>query len=431
MKYKFRNLVMVTLGASYLVIPAPLATAKPAAEAPAKHKRKEGAAPTAASLVADMRKSVAFIAKSAKDKISTKSKEARPFWSALKDSSKALDLLESGIKAKDANMPKGLDALGRSLPQLSASWGVLRGHHEGLQVGRGVIALSKGYDTYLFHFGPAVARKKQGGEVTAAEKTKLTKSRGEVAKLKVQLTSLKAKAKPKSYELRMIVDLIVLCDELAKDKGNDLKSYCKYIYQFDRLADTVGGYGELIEVWYPDYYKEWAVVGDSYAVWSVEYTADAYAYYEGWDYGSESVSSYGDYYEVTASVSSITSSEVSTFESYTEEYSEVSATEESVEESTEINEEVTVDEEEHTSLAEEVEEGIDDEDGDGISDEADTDNDNDGVSNDEDMDDDGDGVSDSEDADEDSGDAEADDGDSDDDGSADSDEGGDDGGADE
>ena len=49
MKYKFCNLVMVTLGASYLVIPAPLATAKPAADAPAKHKRKEGAAPTAAS----------------------------------------------------------------------------------------------------------------------------------------------------------------------------------------------------------------------------------------------------------------------------------------------------------------------------------------------------------------------------------------------
>ena len=424
MKYNFRNLLMVTIGASYLVIPAQLATAETATEVPAKHKRKEGAAPTAASLVAEMRKAVAFIAKSAKDKISTKSKEARPFWSALKDSSKALDSLESGLKAKDATMLKGLDALGRSLPQLSASWGVLRGGHEGLQVGRGVIALSKAYDMYLSHFGPAAARKKKGGEITAGEKAKLVKSRAEVAKLKTQLTALKSKAKPKSYELRLIVDLIILCDALAKDSGNDLKAYTTYIYQFDRLSHTVGGYGAVIEVWYPDYYKEWTEVGNSYAVMALEYTVDAYAYYEGWDYSSEAVSNYGDYYEVTAAVSSISTTEVSTFESYTEEYSEVSATEESEEEAAEINEEVTVDEAEDSTLADEVEEGTDDEDGDGMSDATDTDDDNDGTSDEQDADDDGDGVNDGEDADEDPGDAAADEGGGD-------EEGGDEGGGDE
>lgn len=127
MKYKLRNLTMVALGASYLVMHTPIAFAKPAAAPADKPKRKEGAALTASSLVTDMQKSVAFIAKSAKDKVSMKSKEARPFWSALEDCSKALDQIESGQKAKDGTMLKGLDALGKSLPQLSASWGILRG----------------------------------------------------------------------------------------------------------------------------------------------------------------------------------------------------------------------------------------------------------------------------------------------------------------
>ena len=436
MKYKFRNLLMVTLGASYLVMHTPSAFAKAEAAAPSKHKRKQGAPLTSASLVTDMQKAVAFIAKSAKDKISMKSKEARPFWSALEDCSKALDQMESGQKAKDGSMLKGLDALGRALPQLSASWGVLRGGHKGLQVGSGVIALSKSYDTYLFNYGPAVARKKKGGEVTDAEKAKLAKARSEVSKLKGELAALKSKAKPKSYEVRLIADLLLLCTELDKVTGDDLKAYSKYLYQLDRLTYTVDGYGDVFKVWYPDNYKGWTDVTSGCTEMYVEFTVDVSTYYESWDYSSVSVSSYGDYYEVTSSTSSITTEEESTFESYAESYSEESATEESSEESSEISEEVTVDEDEHSTFAEEVEDGSDDEDGDGVSNEDDTDNDNDGVSNDDDSDDDGDGVADSDDADEDqsaddsSDDSADDDGDSDDDGSAD-DGGGDDGGGDD
>ncbi len=436
MKYKLRNLLVITVGASYLAMHVPSTFAKGEAPAPAKHKRKEGAALTADSLVSDMRKAVTFIAKSAKDKVSIKSKEARPFWSALEDISKALDQLEGGLKAKDAGMVKGLDALGKSLPQLSASWGVLRGGHPGLQVGRGVIALSKAYDTYLFNYGPAVARRKKGGEVNASEKARLAKSRGEVSKLKGQLAALKAKAKPKSYELRLLLDLIVLCDELSKVSGDDLKAYTKYLYQLDRLTYTVDGYGDLFEVWYPDTYKGWSSACAGYNEMYIEFSVEVSSYYEGWDYSSVSVSSYGDYYEVTSSVSTITTTEETTFESYVEEYSEETATEESSEESSEISEEISIDEEESSTLSEEVEEGTDDEDADGISDDEDTDDDNDGTSDEADSDDDGDGVSDAEDADEDEGDDSAEqeamdeDGDaSDDDGAA--EEAADDGGEEE
>lgn len=428
MKNQFRNAVILAVGASCLWMSIPQAiAATQEADAP-KHKRKEGAAPTAATLVADMQKSVAFIAKSAKEKISTKSKEAVPFWAALRDSSKAIDLLEAGVKANDENTLKGLDALGLSLHQLAASWGVLRASDEGSQVGRGVIALSKAYEVFLFHFGPSVARKHMGGEVTAEEKTQLAAARAEVVSLKAQFASVKDKVKPKSYQKRFIQDTLRLCKEIEEIKGDALKDYCAYIFQYNRLIYTAVAYNMLIDVWYPETAKEmassWGFKSGNKPTLAFEKCAGGY--YKDWKYASVPVTKYGNYYEVTYCVSSITEIEETTFESYSESYSEVTATEVSSEEYTSIHEETSVEEEDSSSFAEEVADGTDDEDGDGILNEEDKDNDNDGTANDDDTDDDNDGVMDSDDADEDSSADEGDNEDSNDDGSAD-DSGGDDG----
>ncbi|MEO5712963.1 MAG: hypothetical protein ABIT37_05705 [Luteolibacter sp.] len=387
MKYtSLRNALLATIGASCFLTHAPTASAETEKkEAAAEHKK--GAAPTPASLVGDMQKAVAFIAKSAKDKISTKSKEASPFWSALKDSSKAIDELEAGVKAKDAKMLTGLDGLGMSLQQLSASWAVLDGSHEGLKVGQGVIALSKAYETYLFHFGPAVARTKMGGEITEEEKTQLVNGRAEVAKLQPQLIALEAKAKPKTYQQRLAKDLVILCEEMDKITGNDLKTYLKYLYQFNRLKYTVAAYNNLADAWYPAYAEEWKKTAPAAKSVGSEggYAKTAVAYYKDWDYTSESVKHYGNYYDCTEEVSSsITIEEESTYESYTESYSEESATEESSEETAEINEEVSVDEAEDSTLAEDMESGGDDDSAD-----DDGDSDDDGSADEDSGDDDG------------------------------------------
>jgi hypothetical protein len=370
-----RNVLLATAGASCLLAHAPYASAE-AEKKEAEVKHKQGAAPTAASLVGDMQKAVAFIAKSAKDKISTKSKQASPFWSALKDSSKAIDELEAGVKAKDAKMLTGLDGLGMSLQQLSASWGVLADSHKGLEVEQGVVALSKAYDTYLFHFGPAVARTKMGGEITAEETTQLANGRAEVAKLHPQLVALGAKAKPKSYQERLAKDLVKLCDEMDKISGDDLKTYLKYLYQFNRLKYTVAAYNNLADAWYPEYAREWKKTAPAAKSVSSEggYAKTATAYYKDWDYTSESVKHYGNYYDCTEEVSSsITTEEETTLETYTESYSEESATEESTEESSEINEEVSVDESDDSgTLAEDMESGGDD---DSATDDGDSDDD--------------------------------------------------------
>jgi len=409
---KSKNTVhpVVTLAACLACLVAMPQGSIAAEAAPAAEKKpKEGKPPTPATLVVDMRKAAALIAKGAKEKISIKSKEAAPFWSALKETNEAIGEIEAGVKAGDGTMLGGLDNLGMNMHQLAASWGVLRSSVKGGQTGSGIIALSKAYEVFLFNYGPSVARKHLGGEVTDAEKAQLAAARSEVESLKAQIAAVEAKLPAKTYQKRFTHDILALCDDIAEVKGNDLKSYCAYLFQYNRLMYTAVAYNTLIDVWYPETGKQLASAPSSKKRPVLAFEKSCGDYYKGWKYVSVPAAKYGDYYEVTACVSTVTTTEISTFESYTESYSEEAATEESSEETTAINEEVTMEEDEETSFAEEVADGADDEDGDGTADEADTDDDNDGTADEADTDDDGDGVMDTDEPEEDDGAAEDDD----------------------
>lgn len=371
--------------------------AKKAAEA--KGKNKKGDAPTPVSLVTDMQKAVAFIAKSAaesKPVINVKGKQARPFWSGLKTISEGLTSMQAGIKAKDEGMVDGLEDVGSGMTTLATTWGVIRAAYPKSQVGRGVIALSEAYNVYLHHYGPAVARYKKGGKVLDEEAEEVAKAHAQLEKLSTKLAALEGKAKKNSYQQRMVVDLMLLVGDLLDVKATSVKNYCKFVYQWDRLENALNGYNDIVEVWYPDFYTQWEIIADDTEAIGGLFV-DNNSYYTGWNYTTESVKNYGVYYEKTAAVVSVSVAQVSSYEASVEAWSEESATEESVEESEEINEEVEIDEEEEHSLFEEVEHSEDDHDGDGVLDEDDDDDDNDGVLDEDDDDDDGDGIDDADD----------------------------------
>lgn len=370
---------------------------------PAKGNNKKGAAPTPASLVEDMKASVVYIAKNAGD-ISPKSKQARPFWGALQTIANSLDQMEAGIKGKNADMLKGLDGTGRGITQLAATWGIIRGAHPKSTVGRGVVSLSAAYEMFVEHFGPAVASYKQGGgkkgKLTPKEVALIEKSAGQLEGLLAHLEQVAAKAKAKSYQARMIQDLLSLIADLADIEGTDRRAYAKFLYQWDRLEYALAAYSEIVQVYYPDFYTSWQALDADCTAMGSYFTTEIWGYYESWDYTSISIENYDAYYEETAIVASVTESEESQYEESLEAYQEESATEESTEEEEEVDEEVAeAEEDDDTSLFEEVEDSTDDEDGDGVSDEEDTDDDNDGVADAEDTDDDGDGLDDEEDAD--------------------------------
>ena len=390
---------------------------------------KKGAPPTAASLVKDMKASLAFIAKNSKD-ISPKSKQAVPFYAALKSTAKGLDQLEKGIADKSPEMLKGLDTTGEGVTQISTTWAIIRGAHPKSQVGRGVKSLDAAYEMYLSHFGPSVAILKKGGgkkgKLTDAELAEIQGAGPKMEELIGNLKQAQAAAKPKSYQHRMIADLIGLATKILGIQGTDRGTYAKYQYQTGRLRNSMGAYGNISRSYYPDYYQSsWGKLTPFVNVLTSIFGGSAWGYYDGWNYYDSSIANYGSYYESTSISSSISSSEVSSYEESVESYSEESATEEDAEDEEEIDEEQDEEEDDDQSLADEAADCEDDDDGDGISDEEDDDDDNDGVSDEEDTDDDGDGEADEEDADEDEEEEEEDDGDDDDcDGAADCDDGG-------
>jgi hypothetical protein len=384
------------------------------AKAKGKAHHKKGAPPTAASLVKDMQASVAYIVKNAKD-ISPKSKQAVPFYSALKSTSLGLDKLEKGMQDKSPEMLKGLDATGLGVTQLETTWGIIRGAHTKSSVGRGVKSLYAAYEMYLTHFGPSVAALKKGGKkgkLTDAELAEIEQAGPQLDSLIGNLNKAATTAKPKSYQSRMIQDLLHQAQKLAAIKGTDRSTYAKYQYQSGRLKNTLGAYGNVARCYYPTFFQSaWAVLTPIANALSSIFSNSAWGYYDGWDYYDASIANYGSYYETTSISTSIEVSEISTYEQSVESYEEETATEEDAEDEEQIDEEQD-DEEDDTSLADEAGDCDDDADGDGISDEEDDDDDNDGISDAEDTDDDGDGEPDDEDGDDEE---EEDDGDDDDD----------------
>ncbi len=392
------------------------AAPKPISKGKTARYNKKGAKPTPASLVHDMQEAIAYIAIEGKKDLNPKSKQERPFWGGLKLASESVDLMESGIKAKDSSMLKGLDGLGRGIGQIGAAWGVLRGGAKTSKIGRGVLALHAAYETYLTNFGPVVARYKKAGPVSKGEKVSLLKAQGEAKKLRASLTKLQAKAGKSSLEARMVTDLLRLLAELAKISVDNSSHYCQYMHYWERFSVTFYSYNECIEVWYPVFYSNWKTVYTDYSVVSTVFSSGAWSWYESWDYTSESVESYGDYYESTVEVET---SELTEEETFVESYEESSATEDSeLEAEYEVG---SADGEVDGSFSDEAMDDSDDADADGVEDEADTDDDNDGTADAADTDDDGDGVSDAEDVDMGPG-ADQDSEDSDDDGVSDADD---------
>ena len=322
-------------------------------------------------------------------------------------------------------MLKGLDQTGEGVTQLATTWSIIREAHPKSQVGRGVKSLNAAYEMYLTHFGPSVAALKKGGKkgkLTDAELAEIQQAGPKMEELIGNLKQAAASAKPKSYQSRMIADLISLATKILGIQGTDRGTYAKYQYQTGRLKNTLGAYGNISRSYYPAYYQSsWGKLTPIVSVLGSIFGGSAWGYYDGWNYYDSSIANYGSYYESTSISTSISMTEVSSYEESVESYEEESATEVDEEDEEEIEEEQEEDEddEDDDSLADEAADCDDDADGDGIDDEDDDDDDNDGTSDEEDTDDDGDGESDEEDGDEEDEDMEEEGDDDDDDGAAD------------
>jgi len=376
--------------------------AKTTKKAPAKVSNKKGAALTPLSLVNDMRSSLVYIVKNSKE-INPKAKQAKPYWMALNSAWDGVDLMEAGIKKKDVGMLKGLEDTGRGVTQLAASWGMIRGAYPKSTVGRGVSSLYKAYETYNEHFGPHVAAFKKKGPLTAKQKAQMDRSGKQLDTMFANLKKVNSKAKPKSYQSRMIQDIVGLVNTLdrVRSKGKGKLGYASYMYQWDRLQDTMWAYSEIAVDLYPDFYDSaWSTLETDIEAMDTCFgdEEEQFESYAEWDYAEEEIEEYDDYYEETGVVEEVTDEDEQEYADDVEDYNEDEAVDEDEELEEEAEEELDEDEG-GDSLIDEVGDSDGDDDGDGVADEEDTDDDNDGVCDEQDTDDDCDGVADEEDAD--------------------------------
>lgn len=377
-------------------------------KAPAKVSNKTGDQPGPLSLVGDMRKSLIYIVQHS-DEVNPKAKQTKPYWLALNAAWDGIDVMEEGIKKKDASMIKGLEDTGRGITQLAASWGMIRGAYPKSTVGRGVSSLHSAYEMYQEHYGPHVARFKKKGPLTAKEKAHMAQSSRQLDTLFANLKKVNGKAKPKSFQSRMVHDIVSLINNLdrCRTKGKGRLGYASYMYQWSRLQNAMWAYSEIISVNYSEFYESWSILESDIEVMNTCFGSEEELFesYESWDYTEDTIEEYDEYYEETAVVEEVeeevSEEEETAFEEEIEEYNEEEAVEESEELDEESDEELSEEEscEADESLFEEVGESYGDDDGDGVDDEEDTDDDNDGTADCADTDDDCDGVADEEDAD--------------------------------
>jgi hypothetical protein len=383
-------------------------------KAPAKSSNKKGKAPGPTDLVHDMQKAVAYIINAAeKSKISQKSTKTRPFWGGVVDAWEGLETMEGGIKSKNANMLVGLEDTGRGVTQLAASWGMIRGAYPNSTVGRGVIALHNAYEMYNEHYGPHLARYRQKQPLSAKEKANLARSSKQLDGLFSNLKKVNSKAKPKSYQQRMLNDLVDLINGLdrTRNKGKGKLGYASYMYQWNRLQQAMWAYSEIVSMIYPEFYEFWAVLEDDIEQMDTCFGSEEElfdAHYEDWDYTEDTIEEYDDYYEETAAICDVEEDEIDDSEENLDDIPEDDEEEELTDEEEELEDDLEEEFEEELdeecidddqSLFDDVGESYGDDDGDGIDNEEDTDDDNDGVCDEQDADDDGDGVDDACDAD--------------------------------
>jgi len=320
-----------------------LLTAKPKAKAKAK--------PTAKSLIVDMRKAVTYIGSNG-SKMGRKSKAAMPFWSALRTTSLSLDEMEKGLKAGDKRMPKGLTNAGRSINQLNSSWNLLQGSYPNTKVNNGVRSLSSSFNLYNNNFGPAAARARQGGRMTAAETKSVRRSSQQLTAMRGRFERMGRGARPNSYEEQLVLNVLHLISQLLDTRTNNFDGYLTYLVTWEELDYSVYGCSNVLSNWYPEYYNQWETTFVSFERVDTTFYETSWSSYEEWSYSEETIEEYDEEWSESVSFTeTVDEQEEADFSASLLEYDAEEATEVSEDDTALYDQEFEVADEDNELLA--------------------------------------------------------------------------------
>jgi hypothetical protein len=203
----------------------------------------------APGLLADLRRALAFTAKSAQavpeEKLAPKTVAAKPFWTELTRAEAAAEAMAKGLKAKDAKAFHGIGKLGELLAGLRTTWrktGVADKH-----VKEGVEAASNSLATLRRHYGKEALRRKKGGALSEKEQKTLAGLKAAQAKTAAMWVDLQKKAAAAGHA-RVAADLgrlVIESADLAKAEAT-VEGLLEALADMDRIEGEWAAYAYFV-----------------------------------------------------------------------------------------------------------------------------------------------------------------------------------------
>ncbi len=273
MKNLIRLLTCLALSAialSHVIAPARsvAAPSKDAKGDAAETKKTTGKKVGAAQLVADSRKALAAMVKSARaDKgLDPSTAKNKPFWKSTHQIAQGLKRAEKGLKAKNDDFFKGIEQARTAEAEMKIAWELTDSKNksvitDGKTLGHTLALLRTNYSK-------EAARKSKGGELTAQEKAAFEKIKAQQKALVMKIKKLEKVAKKDEALEKGLKRIQAQAAHIQKEPAT-VDAYIATLYLLDEQIGLIRGFDYYVDKsWRADY----AVLVDFTTSYETSYT---------------------------------------------------------------------------------------------------------------------------------------------------------------
>ena len=288
----------------------------------------------AKTLFNDANKALAAMIKAARaDKaLDPKTPKNKPFWKSTQLVAKNLKTAKQGLGAKSNDFFKGIAEARKAEEQMKVDWQLTDSKNKKV-IENGKI-LGNAIESLRANYSKEAARKKQGGDLTAKEKTEFEKIKTQQKDLLAKVSKLEKSAQKDKPLAKGLNEIQKQAERIIKQPAT-VDAYIDTLYLLDRQVGLIRGYEYYVD-------KPWRTDYLGLIDWVTGYDTWYYTWYDtvsyDWAWVDTSVAVYED---VTVS-ESVSDAEISSEESYaeTESFDMSNAEEEEVAAEEDTDEEV-------------------------------------------------------------------------------------------
>ena len=356
-----KNFVPLLLCFLFTVFTAARGT-KPVHAAARDTKSAQGKSTTqkadAKTLLIDANKALAAMIKAARaDKaLDPKTPKNKPFWKSAQLVAKNLKTAKQGLAAKNNDFFKGIAQARQADEQMKVDWQLTDSKNK--KVIENAKILGNAIESLRTNYSKEAARKRQGGQLTAREKTEFEKIKAQQKDLLAKISKLQKSAQKDKALEKGLSEIQKQAEQISK-QPETLDAYIATLYLLDRQAGLIRGYEYYVD-------KSWRADYVGLVDWVTGYDTWYYTWCDTVSYDWATVDTSVDVYEEVTVAESVSEEEISSEESYAENesFDMSNAEEEEVAAEEDTDEEVASDDDDSMEAAsDEQGEDMNDDDG--------------------------------------------------------------------